>query len=140
MKKYICISFFLLLFSQCSATKDSKEIFLNDFKGTWKITDRAELWFRTQLNPAVTVAEGTIIEVSGDGSFTITGASEVITFTFVEIEAEGILAVYQFVHDTKNFFVGIGFGQKGDVLISSSTVLSADLVTPTETGIIFLIK
>ena len=136
MKKYICMSFFLILCSQCSAVKNSKDIFLKEFQGTWKTTDRAELWFKTQLVPPATVAKGTIVNVSADGSFTVSG----IPFTFVEIEMEGMLAVYRFVHNAKSVFVGIGFGQKDDVLINPSTSTSADLVKPAAQGTIFLIK
>jgi len=150
LKKNICMSFFLILFSQCSVATDSEKIFLDFFQGTWKTTDRAELWFSVQLDPSVVVIEGTIVNVDDKGTFIIAGTVKgtttgttvpiIIKFTFVEIEAEGILAVYEFVHDSKRLFVGIGIGLQDDILISSSVVISADLVKPTDKGDIFLIK
>lgn len=136
MKKNICMSFFLILFSQCSAVADSEEIFLKFFQGTWKTTDPAELWFRVQLDPPVTVAPDTVVDVATDGTFTIGG----ITFTFVEIEVNGILAVYEFTHNSIPLFVGIGIGEQDDVLISPSAVTSIDQVISIDKGEIFLIK
>ena len=134
MKKYICMSFFLILFSQCSATKNSEEIFLKNFQGTWKTSPRTQPWF-ANLTPPVTITPDIVVEVAVNGTFTVAG----ITFTFVEIEANGILAVYEFIHDTKRVFTGIGFGQQNDVLIIPS-VGTADQVVSTDKGEIFLIK
>ena len=143
------MSFFLMLFSQCSVATDSEAIFLKEFQGTWKMSRQSQLWF-AKLTPPVAVAPDSVVDVATDGTFTIVGTVAVTTpgtpapitiqFTFVEIEVEGILAVYEFSHETKRFFTGIGFGQQNDVLISPSVVISADQVKPVEKGDIFLIK
>ena len=148
------MSFFLILFSQCAVATDSEAVFLKEFQGTWKTSRQSQLWFANNLTPRVAVAPDTVVDVAADGIFTIAGAVEVttpgtppgtrlpvtITFTFIEIEKEGILAVYEFVYDTKRLFTGIGFGGKEDVLISPSVVTSVDQVTPVAQGEIFLIK
>ena len=135
MKKYIYMSFFLILFSQCAVATDSEAIFLKEFQGTWKTSVRTQPWF-ANLTPPVAIASDTVVDVAADGAFTIAG----ITFTFIEIEANGILAVYEFVHDSKRLFTGVGFGGKDDVLISPSVVTSANQVISVDKGTIFLIK
>ena len=129
------MSFFLILFSQCAVATDSEAIFLKEFQGTWKTSVRTQPWF-ANLTPPVAIAPDTVVDVAADGTFIIAG----ITFTFIEIEANGILAVYEFVHDTKRLFTGVGFGGKDDVLISPSVVTSADQVISVDQGTIFLIK
>ena len=145
------MSFFLILCSQCSVT-DSEAIFLKDFQGIWKTNRQSQIWF-ANLTPRVAVAPDTVVDVAADGTFTIAGTVKVttpgttdetivpvtITFTFIEIEANGILAVYEFTRDAQSFFTGIGFGGKDDVLISSA-VTSVDQVISVEQGEIFLIK
>ena len=142
MKKHIYISFFLILFSQCSSLEDSREIFLNDFKGAWKTTPQSQPWFNNNLTTVVT--PGTPVNVASNGFFTVVGTPNVVVFTFIEIEKNGILAVYKIVTGTKTVYAGIGFGQKDDILITSSVVSSPDLVVSTDQGTdqgeIFLIK
>ena len=148
MKKHIYISFFLILFSQCSTITDPKEIFLNDFKGIWKITAPAALWFSSQLDPAVVVSKDDIVSVAGNGFFTVAGTSlgapVTVVFTFIEIEINGILAVYKIVNGSKTVYAGIGFGQQDDALITPNAVDSPSLVVSSDQGLdqgtIFLIK
>lgn len=134
VKQNISILFLLILFSQCSVPTDPRLIFLTEFQGTWKTSEPSVIWFKS-LTPTVSIIAGTVVNVDKNGTFTIAG----ITFTFVEIESNAIVAVYSFIHNGLTFYVGIGFGEKDDVLITSP-VVAADLVQSTTKGDIFLIK
>ncbi len=134
--RVILLSFFSLFLLQCSTVPDPNSLFLKKAYGLWYISEMGSTWLNDTVGVPTTTTEGDTIFIQSYGNFSTGGFS----FTFVEIESTGVLAVYSFTDTSAaTKYIGIGFNAKDEILFDPSIYSSVE-ITPPSTGSILLTR